>query len=173
MVSLILQIINIYEISKVYDSKYNEENKICGLMSGKYLENTWNGSNEVDFYLVKGIVEDLLIYMGYENRYSFVVKELPEEMHPTKSAYISVSGKVVGLFGQVHPRITKDEIYVIEINLDTLFENKTGKIKFKEFSKYPGIKYSAKNSPISSKSDFGLIPLCPPVIPFNFFISPA
>ena len=44
-------------------------------------------------------------YLGYQSRYSFVVKELPEEMHPTKSCYINVSGKTVGLFGQVHPRI--------------------------------------------------------------------
>ena len=39
-------------------------------------------------------------------------------MHPTKSVYINVSGKIVGLMGQVHPSITKEEVYVIEINLD-------------------------------------------------------
>ena len=60
-------------------------------------------------------------------------------MHPTKSCYINVSGKVVGLFGQVHPRISKDEIYVIEINLEALFDNKVGRVKYKEFSRYPGI----------------------------------
>ena len=60
-------------------------------------------------------------------------------MHPYKSAYITVSGNIVGMFGQVHPNICKDEVYVLEINLETLFENKTGKIKYKEVSKYPGI----------------------------------
>ena len=33
----------------------------------------------------------------------------------------------------------KDEIYVCEINLDSLFENKAGRVKYKEISKYPGI----------------------------------
>ena len=60
-------------------------------------------------------------------------------MHPTKSAYISLNGKIVGLFGQVHPAIMKDEVYVCEINLESLFENRTGKLKYKEVSKYPGI----------------------------------
>jgi phenylalanyl-tRNA synthetase beta chain len=88
---------------------------------------------------MKGIVEDLLDSLGYKNRYSFVGGELPCEMHPTKSCYINVSGKIVGLFGQVHPKNCKDEVYVLEINLDALFENRVGKIKIKETSKFPGM----------------------------------
>jgi phenylalanyl-tRNA synthetase beta chain len=88
---------------------------------------------------MKGIVEDLLDNLGYKGRYSFVLGNFPQEMHPTKSAYINVSGKIVGLFGQVHPSLTKDEIYVMEINLDTLFENRVGKIKIKETTKFPGM----------------------------------
>lgn len=131
---------SIFEISKCFsliNGEYIEETKLASLMSGCYTEGIVK--ENYDFYVVKGIVEDLLDYLGYKNRYSFVVKEFPEEMHPTKSVYIEVSGKIVGLFGQVHPRISKDEIYVMEINLDRLFDNKTGKIKYKEISKYPGI----------------------------------
>jgi phenylalanyl-tRNA synthetase beta chain len=132
--------ISIFEISKCFSSingEYVEENKLAALVTGNYTE----GLNPLkhDFYTMKGIIENLLDYLGYENRYSFVVKDLPEEMHPTKSAYINVSGKVVGLFGQVHPNICKNEVYVMEINLDALFENKTGKIKYKEICKFPGI----------------------------------
>ena len=131
---------SIFEISKCFsliNGEYVEENKLACLLSGNYMEGI--DKEYYDFYTVKGIVEDLLDNLGYKNRYSFVVKELPDEMHPTKSVYINVSGKIVGLLGQVHPRITKDEIYVIEINLDTLFDNRVGKLKYKEFSKYPGI----------------------------------
>ena len=132
--------ISIFEISKCFSSingEYVEENKLAALVTGNYTE----GLNPLkhDFYTMKGIIENLLDYLGYENRYSFVVKDLPEEMHPSKSAYINVSGKTVGLFGQVHPNISKNEIYVMEINLDALFENKTGKIKYKEICKFPGI----------------------------------
>ena len=132
--------LSIFEIGRGYsliNGEYIEENKLCVLLSGAYTE----GLNKEyhSFYTAKGIVEELLDYLGYKNRYSFVVKELPEEMHPARSAYITINNKIVGLIGQVHPRITKDEIYVIEINLESLFDHKTGKIKAKEVSKYPGI----------------------------------
>lgn len=132
--------ISIFELAKGFgliNGEYVEENKLACLLTGCYTEGLYKEYH--DFYSVKGIVEDLLDYLGYKNRYSFVEKELPEEMHPSKSVYINVSGKIVGLFGQVHPKVTKDEIYVIEINLDTLFENKVGKLKIKETNKYPGI----------------------------------
>ena len=132
--------LSIFEIARGFsliNGEYIEENKLACLLTGAYTE----GLNKEyhDFYTVKGIVEELLEYLGYQNRYSFVVKEFPEEMHPTKSAYIIVSGKVVGLMGQVHPRLTKDEVYVVEINLDLLFENKAGRLKYRETSKFPGI----------------------------------
>ncbi len=132
--------LSIFEIAKCFsliNGDYIEEEKLSCLLTGCYTEGLVKEYH--DFYTTKGIVEELLDYLGYKNRYSFEVKQLPEEMHPTKSAYIVVSGKIVGMFGQVHPKISKDEIYVIEINLDTLFENKAGRIKLKEVSKFPGI----------------------------------
>ena len=133
--------ISIFEVSKCFSSingDYIEENKLCALLSGSYI----NGLNKeyYDFFRVKGIVEELLDYLGYANRYTFEVKSFPEEMHPTKSAYINVSNKIVGMFGQVHPRIINDEVYVMEINLDQLFDIKTGRLKLKDYSKFPGIR---------------------------------
>ena len=132
--------ISIFEISKCFSSingEYIEENKLAALLSGNYTEGL--DTKKHNFYTIKGVIENLLDYLGYAGRYSFINGELPEEMHPYKSAYITVSGNIVGMFGQVHPNICKDEVYVLEINLETLFENKTGKIKYKEVSKYPGI----------------------------------
>ena len=132
--------LSIFEISKCFsliNGEYIEEKKLSCLLTGSYTEGL--KQEYYDFYVVKGIVESLLDYLGYKNRYSFIVKELPEEMHPTKSVYIEVGNKVVGMFGEVHPSITKDEVYVIEINLDLLLEVKPGRVKFKEVSKFPGI----------------------------------
>lgn len=132
--------IGIFEVAKCFsliNGEYIEENKLACLCTGDYTEGL--NKEKYDFYVVKGIVEDLLDNLGYKGRYSFVLGELPCEMHPTKSCYINVGGKIVGLFGQVHPNISKDEIYVVEINLDALFENRVGKIKIKESSKFPGM----------------------------------
>ena len=130
----------IFEVAKCFsliNGEYIEENKLACLCTGEYTEGL--NKEKYDFYVMKGIVEDLLDSLGYKNRYSFVGGELRCEMHPTKSCYINVSGKIVGLFGQVHPKNCKDEVYVLEINLDTLFENRVGKIKIKETSKFPGM----------------------------------
>ncbi len=52
----------LYEISKTYDKNYNEDTKVSILMSGEYLANGWSISNKVDFYLIKGIVENFRLY---------------------------------------------------------------------------------------------------------------
>lgn len=130
--------VNIYEISNVYNSD-GEITKLAILLSGKYMENTWmNKSIEVDFYLIKGIVVSLLEYLGYSNRYAFK-KEIINSMHPTITAGVYIDNKYIGYFGKVHPSITKDNIYVAEFNLTTLYSIKVGKVKYREISKYPSI----------------------------------
>lgn len=129
----------IYEISKIYDDKYNEDSKISILMSGNYIINEWNGVKvPVDFYLIKGIVENILDYLGFKNRYSFV-KEVIPNMHPGKSAYILLDRKKIGIVGRVHPSDLKDDVYVAEFNLSSLMA-KIKPLKFKAASKYPEIK---------------------------------
>ena len=40
----------------------------------------------------------------------------------------------------MHPKTTKEDVFVFEINLDKLLSKKVGKMKYKEISKYPNIK---------------------------------
>ncbi len=144
--------VSIFEIGKTFymdknsannvdncDEKYIEENKLACLMSGEYylgLE-----KKNVDFYVIKGVAEEILDYLGYAGRYSFVTdKAISEEMHPGKTATISVNNDNVGMIGRVSPVISKDEIYVMEINLDKLLDKKVGKMKYKEISKFPSVK---------------------------------
>ena len=129
--------IAIYEIAKTYDKSYNETTKIAGLMKGNIVTSSWQNNLEIDFYVVKGIVEDLLEYMGYSNRYSFI-RTTTESLHPKISANIVLDGKNIGIIGKVHPNIKKDNIYVFELNLNDIY-GKTNKLKYKEAFKYPSI----------------------------------
>ena len=128
----------IYEISKTYDKEYKEDVKLSILMKGNYISNDWmNSKIKVDFYLIKGIIENVLNYLGFKNRYSFD-KELINNLHNGISASISVDREKIGIIGRIHPAIIKDEVYVCEISLTKL--NKPIKpIKYKESSKYPEI----------------------------------
>ena len=111
--------INIYEIAKTYDKSYNEESKVAFLMKGNYITNSWKGSMKVDFYLMKGIVESILDYLGFKNRYSFV-KSNVLDLHPGISADILLDRKRIGIMGRVHPKVCKDEVYVCELSLNAL-----------------------------------------------------
>ena len=132
----------LYEMGKGFYKKedYGEDTKLGVLMSGKYYLGIDN-KKDVDFYVIKGVAEELLDYLGYNGRYSFVMpKQMPSQMHPGQTADISVNNDIVGMVGKLHPSIEKENVYVLEINLDKLLAKKTGKMKFKEISKYPTIK---------------------------------
>ena len=133
--------VSIFEIGKGFYKKenYGEDKKLAVLMSGKYYLGIENKKN-VDFYVIKGVAEEVLDYLGYSGRYSFVLpNKMPKEMHPGQTAAISVNNDVVGIVGKLHPSVEKDDVYVLEINLDKLLSKRTGKMKFKEISKYPEI----------------------------------
>lgn len=138
-----LKDISIFEIGKGFakvGEEFKEESKLCALMTGEY-ELGISSKKNVDFYVIKGVAEELLDYLGYANRYSFVVKEsIPNEFHPYQTAYISVNNDIVGIIGRLHPNVAKEPVFVMEINLDKLLAKKVGKMKFKEISKFPSIK---------------------------------
>ena len=133
----------IFEMGKAFQKKadeYSETNKLAALMSGDY----YLGINKqkVDFYVIKGVAEEILDYLGYNSRYSFVKdkENLPEDMHPGQSALISVNNDIVGLIGKIHPSVESEDVYILEIDLDKLISKKVSKMKYKEISKYPEVK---------------------------------
>lgn len=133
----------LYEIANTYSEQeeYIEETKLAFALAGKYLKNDWNNLNyEIDFYFLKGVVENLLDFLGLNNRYTLKLSEkLPKEIHPKINSEIVVGGNNIGYFGKLHPSESKDDIYVCEISLTKLFKNKSSDVKYKELNKYPTI----------------------------------
>ncbi len=130
--------INIYEIAKTYDINYEEDTKIAILMSGNYVINTWqNNSIKVDFYLIKGVIENILDFLGFKNRYNFETIN-DENLHPGISAKVTIDKEEVGIIGKIHPSINKDDIYVAELSMTKLNKN-VKPLKFKAAPIYPDI----------------------------------
>lgn len=133
--------ISIFEMGKGFykeNDEYKEDLKLAVLMSGDYKLAINN--EKVDFYYLKGIMEELLYFLGYGNRYSLLVKEsIPKELHPGQSAIINVDGQDLGIIGKLHPLVNKDDIYVMELNLTQLLKTKTRKMNYKEISKFPSV----------------------------------
>ena len=147
-----LKDINIYETSKVFYGDFKEENHLAVALYGNYISNLWQGKIvKNDFYVLKGIIINLLNYLGLKNRYSFV-ESTEVNLHPGVSADIYLDRKKVGFFGRIHPKVNKDEIYVLEVCIDDLDIN-TKPLKFKAASKLPNIKKDiAFVMPISMKN---------------------
>ena len=132
--------INIYEISNIYYDTDKEETKVAILLSGSYIENKWQNLNiESSFYVLKGIIDNLLNYLGYSSRVTYEKAEDIGDMHKAATAYIKIDNSIVGFLGKVSPLITKNNIFVAEISLNKLIEKKVRPYKYKEINKYPQI----------------------------------
>lgn len=135
--------IMIHEISNIYykeNDRVIEKKSLAGLITGNVTINNWQHLTiKADFYYLKGIVENLLNYMGFAHRIHFEVKEVPKEYHPYQSATIILDSEVIGYLGMIHPSISKVPVYVFELDLTKLFSIKVRPIKEKEVSKYPSI----------------------------------
>ncbi len=125
-----------HNFAKINDL-YQEKESIAFLMSG-YITLGLN-KEKVTFYHLKGVMEEVLDCLGYNNRYSLEILDIPKEFHPAASASIILNGKKIGIIGKVHPNITKEDIYLMEIDLTLLRSFKVSKLSYQEISKYPSI----------------------------------
>ena len=130
----------LFEIGKKFkkvNGEYFESKSLAILMSG--VMSYGIKKEKVTFYDIKGVLEELLDSLGFENRYSLRVSDLPKEFHPGSSASIILNGKNIGVIGKIHPNISRDNIYLMEIDLDVLENLGVKKLEYQEISKYPSI----------------------------------
>ncbi len=132
--------INIFEIGAIYQKEqtYQEENRLAILMRGVYLQNKWQKmSVTVDFFLLKGIIEELFNYLGLQNRYTFKVSTI-NNFHPYQASDIYINNQKVGIIGKVHPELAND-VYMAEFDLEYLYDIAIKPIKYKAPFRYPSI----------------------------------
>lgn len=133
--------ISIFEIGKRYNI-HNEELMLAGGLTGNFSNNLWQGQNiKVDFYLVKGILDNLANKLNVKFDY-VPYEKIKETYHPGRQAKILVENEEVGFIASIHPefRLKHDlkDTYVFEISLDKLFKH-VNNIKYETTSKYPSI----------------------------------
>ena len=133
--------ISIFEIGKRYNI-HNEELMLAGGLTGNFSNNLWQGQNiKVDFYLVKGILDNLANKLNVKFDY-VPYEKIKETYHPGRQAKILVENEEVGFIASIHPefRLKHDlkDTYVFEISLDKLFKY-VNNIKYETTSKYPSI----------------------------------
>ena len=133
--------VNIFEIGKGFykEETYKEDLKLSIAITDNYVFNSWNNNNiKSDFYVLKGILENIFKYFSYNYEFRKVM-DCPKEFNISQTAEIYIENIFVGYIGKVHPNINKNDIFVCEINLEKLLELEIKKIKFNEIPKYPNI----------------------------------
>ncbi len=128
---------SLFEIGKIYLAKELplkelpiERNILTIGMYGK-----------VDFYDIKGVIENLLSVLNIEN-VDFTPDKNITYLHPGRSAVAHINGERLLEVGEVHPLVLenyglKTKVYFAEINIDLLIKYSNQNIKFKELAKYP------------------------------------
>lgn len=132
------QNVKLFEIAKEYfkrgeDSLANEPEK---LVAGLYGE-------DVDFFYVKGVVEELLNVLKIRN-YDVRSCDCVPYYHPGRCAEISFNGKTLGIVGEINPLVLenyeiKKRAYAFEFCIDDLFEFSNFEVEYKQIPRYPSV----------------------------------
>ncbi|WP_107923436.1 phenylalanine--tRNA ligase subunit beta [Lysinibacillus parviboronicapiens] len=121
----------LYEVGSVFlgqsaEGQPFEEEHVAAVLTGKWLDHAWQGEKkEVDFFVLKGIIEGVVNKLGLGNRISFVKAQV-DGLHPGRTASILLDGEQVGIIGGLHPAEQKTwgvkDTYVMEMNLVALLD---------------------------------------------------
>jgi phenylalanyl-tRNA synthetase beta chain len=112
-------------------------------------ENVLHPARQIEFYDVKGVVEQVLARFqagsAYFDRFPAEAGLTPRWLHPYRSARAVMSGLTVGWFGQLHPREAaerkiKDVVFIGELYLDRLYKLPLRKPVAREISRFQPVR---------------------------------
>jgi phenylalanyl-tRNA synthetase beta chain len=134
-----------FEIGRIHfrqGEQYKEQSVIGILLTGKQAPHNWNSKlQDVDFFQLKGMVENILTELGIEN-FHFKVSHL-NTLHSGRQASILINEVPVGSIGEVHPAVIRrldipQRVYYAEIDLHELYPLRKQEIKMQSVPVYPG-----------------------------------
>ena len=131
----------IYEIGRIYKKSnqgIEEEKLLSGVLCGENRMEKWTTSGKsrfLDYFEARGKLETVFMKLNVE----VIDRKNPniiDYLHPGVSANLTLEGRGIGIFGQIHPQVAKElslqrDIYIFEIKLDPLLDSATRKNKWK------------------------------------------
>ena len=145
--------LNGFEIGRIFwkeGDKFAETDLIAGIMGGdRTVDGRWTNSGkspQLTWFEAKGLLESIFEYLGVKVTYQSDNSQ-DERLHPGRTASLSVQGKSLGIFGQLHPQLRSekglpDAVYVFQLELDVLLGamGNRGQVPiFSVYSSYPAV----------------------------------
>ncbi|MDI6698472.1 MAG: phenylalanine--tRNA ligase subunit beta [Candidatus Saccharicenans sp.] len=138
--------VHIFEVGNIYyweEEEVHRENLNLGILTtGLRSGRTWReAEKETDFFVLKGAVEDICGYLGYE-QLSFEPVEHPF-FEPGQALKILVKNELVGLLGLLNASLARGydlerPAYCAEISLQELLSRQPRPFSFQPVPRYPG-----------------------------------
>lgn len=143
--------VSLYETGRVFykDSadqiRPEEVEHVAGVITGNLTDPAWNNHvKPADFYLMKGMVNQFIVNLGIKGEIAYSATDQYPEMHPGRTANISIHDHNVGFVGQIHPQIAKKfkikETYAFELNMQALIDLPKNDDQYQPIAKYPSVK---------------------------------
>lgn len=138
------QDINGFEVGRIHFRKgehFKEQAMVGIILSGRNRPHHWDVKpREVDFYDLKGVVENLLIELRVPG-YTFSSQMLGG-FHGGRQTSVFVNGLELGSLGEVHPEILRrldmpQRILYAELNLHDLMQIRQRDLKMQDIPIYP------------------------------------
>lgn len=133
--------IHLYELGKRYEQRGEQE--ILGLlMSGPHHDRRWMSTPQTDFFTLKGVIGAIMERFGIEG-VSYTPFAL-DNYHPHQTARIICGGHELGHIGKLHPEYAQahdlSEVFVAELNIETLFALRDDAHAYERVHKYPSVR---------------------------------
>lgn len=140
--------LSIFEVGDVYlpvpGQTLPAEPKVLGIaLMGAAAPVSWTGpSQQADFYLLKGLVEQVLAVLDVPH-WSVRRSQHPS-LHPGRQAELLVAGEPAGVFGEVHPSVQEAwdlpaTAYAAEIYLEKLTAAARPQAEYRPVPRYPAV----------------------------------
>jgi len=99
---------------------------------------------EVDFFDMKGVVEEFFDKAGMNKKPHYDPKSGKEWLHPGRQADIIYDGRTVGYLGEVHPDVTDsykigEKTYIAVLDMPDIIPCTTFDRKYEGLAKYPAV----------------------------------
>ena len=131
--------VKLYELAKVYIAS-DDKNEL----PDERVMFTLGAFGEVDFFSMKGVVEEFLERIGMKNKPEYDPEAGISFLHPGRQADIIYDGTKIGYIGELHPDVADnyalgERTYLVVIDLATVTGMASFDRKFKGIAKFPAV----------------------------------
>jgi phenylalanyl-tRNA synthetase beta chain len=140
--------LKLFEIGRTFlrrgDGELPEErNILAALAAGKASDDLWGLKAGVDFYDLKGCLENIFQDLKFDSM-RFRAEKPQSYLHPGQSCGVYADDVRIGSMGKAHPDVLKkmdikSDAYVFEIDLDLLGAKIRPRVRCREISKFPAV----------------------------------